>query len=444
MERTPAAIEPRVPTRVPQHGGGLGTIIDVLVTTIRQERFDQLRCRFESVAATALGWRHVQLTSAAGGGGGDGTLVRERSGGVIPVPGAGAVVRYEDALGWGARADACADSTALASLAALTLELERRWSCGNRVARRPSSWELVGASAAMDAVRRRVSQVARTPFPVLVEGESGVGKEVVARLIHEQSRRSRGPFVAVNCAAIVDSLLEAELFGIEDRTATGVRGRRGKFELADAGTLFLDEIGDLSAAAQAKLLRVLQDFTIERVGGHGSVAVNVRVIAATNRSLARLVDQGRFRQDLFYRLNGVEISIPPLRDRLSDVPDLVRHVLARHPDYGVSDFDHESLAALSHYSWPGNVRELERVVERAIALAQGPVVGIEHLPAAVTQHFREAYAAPLEARLSLRRMAQEYVRLVLGKCDNNKREACRVLGISYHTLESYLKRRPFP
>ena len=183
---------------------------------------------------------------------------------------------------------------------------------------------------------------------MLVEGESGVGKEVVARLIHEHSRRARGPFVAVNCAAIVDTLLEAELFGIEDRTATGVRGRRGRFELADGGTLFLDEIGDLSPSAQAKLLRVLQDFTIERVGGHAAVPVNVRLVAATNRSLAELVRQGRFRADLFYRLNGVEIEIPPLRDRLDDVPELVEFVLARHREYGVVGLTREAMAALGH------------------------------------------------------------------------------------------------
>ena len=439
MERIPASIVPGAGRWASQEGRGLGTIVEGLVLAIRQERFDQLRCRFERAVAEALGWRCVQLTSV-GGPGGTHPVVREGSGGLIPIPGTLAALRYEGVIGWGGGAEDDDATATLASLAALTLELERVHGTTARVPRRPSSWQLVGSSQVMEQVRRRVGQVARTLFPVLVEGESGVGKEVVARLIHEQSRRARGPFVAVNCAAIVDSLLEAELFGIEDRTATGVRGRRGKFELADGGTLFLDEIGDLSQAAQAKLLRVLQDYTIERVGGQTSLPVNVRVIAATNRPLARLVEEGRFRADLFYRLNGVEIGIPPLRERLQDLPELVSHVLTRHREYGVTAFDPEALAALGQYAWPGNVRELERVVERAIALAPGAQVGLEHLPFAVTDRFSEVHAVPLRTNMALREMAAQYVRLVLAKCGNNKREACRVLDISYHTLESYLRR----
>src|SRR6187397_2330332 len=171
---------------------------------------------------------------------------------------------------------------------------------------------MIGQSQPIQELRARIGRVAGTHFTVLVEGESGVGKELVARAIHDASPRRNGPFVAVNCAALVDSLLEAELFGIEDRTATGVRGRRGKFELADHGTLFLDEIADLSLSAQAKLLRVLQDFHIERVGGTAWHKVDTRVIAATNRSLRSLVDAGRFREDLFYRISGVEVTVPPL------------------------------------------------------------------------------------------------------------------------------------
>jgi transcriptional regulator with PAS, ATPase and Fis domain len=439
MERIPVSMATSAGRRASPDGRGLGTIIEGLVATVRQERYDQLRCRFESAVADALGWRCVQLTSTGGGGAGH-PAVREGAGGLIPIPGTMAALRYEGTIGWGSGADDGVAAATLAGLAALTLELERVHAAGARVPRRPSSWHLVGSSQVMEQVRQRVGQVARTLFPVLVEGESGVGKEVVARLIHEQSRRARGPFVAVNCAAIVDSLLEAELFGIEDRTATGVRGRRGKFELADGGTLFLDEIGDLSHAAQAKLLRVLQDYVIERVGGHTSLSVNVRVIAATNRPLARLVEEGGFRADLFYRLNGVEIGIPPLRERLQDLPELVSHVLSRHREYGVTAFDPEALEALGHYGWPGNVRELERVVERAIALSPGELVRLEHLPYAVTERFREVHAVPLRTNMSLREMGAQYVRLVLAKCGNNKREACRVLDISYHTLESYIRR----
>src|SRR6187455_3381064 len=173
---------------------------------------------------------------------------------------------------------------------------------------------MVGQSQMMRDLRLRISRVATTHFTVLIEGESGAGKELVAREIHHVSPRREGPFVAINCAALVESLLEAELFGIEDRSATGVRGRRGKFELADHGTLFLDEVADLSPAAQAKLLRVLQDFSVERVGGQRPRAVDTRVIAATNRNLAGLVQAERFRADLFYRLSGVEIFVPPLRE----------------------------------------------------------------------------------------------------------------------------------
>src|SRR5687767_5234486 len=186
-------------------------------------------------------------------------------------------------------------------------------------------WMLIGDSLVMQELRSRVLRVARTNFTVLVEGESGDGKELIGREIHNLSPRCRGPFVAVNCAALVETLVEAELFGIEDRTATGVRGRRGKFELADRGTLFLDEVGDLSPASQAKLLRVLQDMTVERVGGASSQTVDTRIVAATNRSLHEMVVAGRFRSDLYYRLAGVEILVPPLRARREDIPMLIDH-----------------------------------------------------------------------------------------------------------------------
>ena len=189
---------------------------------------------------------------------------------------------------------------------------------------------LVGRSPAMLDLRARLDRIARTDFTVLIEGESGVGKELAARHIHSASARSRGPFIAVNCAAIVETLLEAELFGIEERTASGVRGRRGKFELAEDGTLFLDEVGDLSMAAQAKLLRVLQDLRVERVGASSSQRVNTRIVAATNRPLAAMVQRNLFRPDLYYRLSGVEVHIPPLRARREDVPLLAAHTLRKH------------------------------------------------------------------------------------------------------------------
>jgi transcriptional regulator with PAS, ATPase and Fis domain len=275
---------------------------------------------------------------------------------------------------------------------------------------------------------------------VLIEGESGVGKELVARQVHALSRRARGPFVAVNCAALVETLFEAELFGIEERTATGVRGRRGKFELADGGTLFLDEIADLSAASQAKLLRALQDMMIERVGGHLPQKVDVRVIAATNRSLHELVESGGFRPDLYYRLNCVEVHVPPLRERRSDIPELVRYFLTRHGegrDIGVA---HEALEALLDYRWPGNVRELERAVQRAVALAESDCIQLHDLPPKVTGGYREVLHPSLEAGDDMRTWQARYARLVLNRCSNNKREACRSLGVSYHTLQAYLRR----
>ena len=182
----------------------------------------------------------------------------------------------------------------------------------------------------MVRLRHEISRMARTDFVVLIEGESGSGKELVARLIHEESARRTGPFIGVNCAALVETLLEAELFGIEDRTATGVKGRRGKFELATDGTLFLDEISDLSPAAQAKLLRAIQELSVERVGGHATRSINARILVATNQSLRELVAQGRFRADLFYRLSGLEIQVPPLRARRDDIIALATHFVAKH------------------------------------------------------------------------------------------------------------------
>src|SRR4051812_36775129 len=182
----------------------------------------------------------------------------------------------------------------------------------------------------MRTVRDRIERVALTDFTVLIEGESGTGKELVARQVHEISQRRNGPFVALNCAALVDSLLEAELFGIEERTATGVRGRRGKFEHADGGTLFLDEVSDLSLSAQAKLLRTIQDLSVERVGGTGPHRVDIRVVAATNRTLASMVERGLFRPDLYYRLSGVDLRIPALRERRADIPVLAEHFLQGH------------------------------------------------------------------------------------------------------------------
>lgn len=301
---------------------------------------------------------------------------------------------------------------------------------------------LLGRSAAMRQLHERIARVARRTFSVLIEGESGVGKELVARQVHALSARRQGPFVAVNCAAIVESLLEAELFGIEERTATGVRGRRGKFEVADGGTLFLDEVSDLSAGAQAKLLRAIQDLTVERVGGHGSRHVDVRIVAATNRSLAGAVARGTFRQDLYYRLNAVEVCVPPLRARHEDIPLLAEAFLERYRDGRAYRLAAPAMDALLVHDWPGNVRELERALERAVTLAPSDVIQVDDLPDSVTGKYRQAMAVPVgEADDSMRAWGSRYARLVLERAGGNKREACRVLDISYHTLKAYLEYR---
>jgi transcriptional regulator with PAS, ATPase and Fis domain len=297
---------------------------------------------------------------------------------------------------------------------------------------------MVGESRAMDELRARVNRVARTSFTVLVEGESGAGKELVAREIHAQSPRHRGPFVAVNCAALVETLVEAELFGIEERTATGVRGRRGKFELADRGTLFLDEVADLSPTSQAKLLRVLQDMTVERIGGYTASKVDTRIVVATNRDLRGMVGHGLFRTDLYYRLSGVEIVVPPLRTRREDIPLLVRHFLAQHAQGAAITVDSNAAQALLAYDWPGNIRQLGRVLERAVALAPRPEITIADLPDEVRHVYEEVVGYNDGCNDTLRAWSSRYVSLVLARCKGNKRRACQILDISYHTLKSHL------
>ena len=334
---------------------------------------------------------------------------------------------------------------AASQVAGLLLELERasgRWPMASVRGRPDGAAPLIGSSHPIRAVRERIERVAGTDFTVLIEGESGTGKELVARQIHELSRRRKGPFVAVNCAAIVETLLEAELFGIEDRTATGVRGRRGKFEHAHDGTLFLDEVSDLSPAAQAKLLRAIQDLSVERVGGSTARRIDTRIVVATNRPLSELVEQHRFRLDLFYRLNGVDVQVPPLRHRRDDVLELARYFLERHRTFRPLSLSAAAADALLAYDWPGNVRELERVIERAVALAGGPCLELDDLPPAILGGYTDALLPAMRDRLSMRAWGSRYARLVLERCSNNKRMACRELGISYHTLQGYLRVRP--
>ena len=333
---------------------------------------------------------------------------------------------------------------ATASLASVLLEAERagRVQCRPESPSRDGAAPLVGSSLVMQGLRERVERVATTDFTALIEGESGTGKELVARQVHELSRRRNGPFVAINCAALVETLIEAELFGIEERTATGVRGRRGKFEHADGGTLFLDEVSELSMAAQAKLLRAIQDLMVERVGGHGSRRVDTRIVAATNRPLATLAERGLFRSDLYYRLSGVDVRVPALRQRKEDILELACYFLSRHGSRGRLGISAAAADALVTYDWPGNVRELERMIEGAIATCESGVIGLDDLPIALRGQYGEVLMPSVQANETMRTWGSRYARLILEKCDRNKRHTCEVLGISYHTLNAYLNYQP--
>jgi two-component system nitrogen regulation response regulator NtrX len=246
-----------------------------------------------------------------------------------------------------------------------------------------SRFEIVGASYAIRALTDRIEKVAGTPARVLISGENGTGKELVARAIHTQSPRAKKPLVEVNCAAIPGELIESELFGHMKGSFTGaVTDRAGKFEQADGGTLFLDEIGDMSTSAQAKVLRVLQDGVVTRIGGNKPVSVDVRVLAATNKNLEEEIAAGRFREDLFYRLNVVPLTVPPLRERREDIPLLIAHFVGQLSEReGVTPraFDQEAIDALTRMEWPGNVRELRNTVERLLILAAGPKVTIQDI-----------------------------------------------------------------
>jgi len=248
----------------------------------------------------------------------------------------------------------------------------------------PPRTRMIGNSAAMQTIVKMIDQVAGARASVLITGESGTGKELVARLLHEKSSRSVGPFVRLHCAALAESLLESELFGHEKGAFTGAVGRRkGRFEEADGGTLFLDEIGEISQNIQVKLLRFLQEREFERVGGNKTINVDVRIVAATNRELQEEVKKGHFREDLYYRLNVINIHSPPLRARRGDIPLLVQHFVAKYAAENAKKIEEvlpESLELLHDYDWPGNVRELENVIERAVVLAESGRIEGKHLP----------------------------------------------------------------
>jgi DNA-binding NtrC family response regulator len=301
-----------------------------------------------------------------------------------------------------------------------------------------------GKSPRMLDVYKLVARVAPTSATVLVVGESGTGKELVARAIHTHSTRAERPFVPVNCTALSESLLESELFGHARGAFTGaVAAKRGLFEMADGGTLFLDEIGDMGPKMQAQLLRTLQDGEVRPVGGAESIKVDVRLVCATNRDLEAEVKAGRFREDLYFRINVVTIKLPPLRERAEDIPILINHFLAklsRRERRAQANVSREALEVLRHYAWPGNVRELENAIERAVAVAKGGVVLPSDLPGEVHGGSSAAPASILDDRPPLAELERRYIQLVLGELGGNKKKAAEKLGIDRRTLYRALER----
>jgi two-component system response regulator HydG len=295
---------------------------------------------------------------------------------------------------------------------------------------------IVGASPAMQEVFDVVEQVAPTKASVLITGESGTGKELVAQAIHENSPRAAAPFVKLHCAALAETILESELFGHEKGSFTGAAGRReGRFQQADGGTLFLDEIGEISPAIQVKLLRFLQEKTFERVGGNETVKVDVRIIAATNRDLAAEVAAGRFREDLYYRLNVVNIEMPPLRARPSDLLPLATHFLQRFAKENgkrIDGFADDAVERIAGYRWPGNVRELENIIERAVILCEGPKLTAKHLPAGVGPTVRGAMRIPGSTMAEIERHA---ILTTLEACGGRTSQAAQMLDISVRKIQ---------
>ncbi len=306
---------------------------------------------------------------------------------------------------------------------------------------------IIGDSEGTQRVLQAIDKVARADTTVLILGESGVGKELVASAIHERSRRRGGPFVCVNCAALSESVIESELFGHEKGAFTGATERRvGRFELADGGTLFLDEVGEIPIHLQAKFLRALEDRRVERVGSGKSIAVDVRVVAATNRDLREMMDRGQMREDLYYRLAVIRIDVPPLRERSGDIEAIATSLgqrMAKQMGRRFRGFSPEAVGALRAYGWPGNVRELRNTVEHALVLGEGDLVGLGDLPehVAATPTMRAAAAAPSETgeARSLRDLEREGIVAALRAMGGNKQKAAGVLGIDRTTLYKKLK-----
>jgi DNA-binding NtrC family response regulator len=307
--------------------------------------------------------------------------------------------------------------------------------------------EITSASTAMERVKKMILRVANSSSTVLIRGESGVGKERIARAIHKASQRSNQIFQAVNCAAINENLMESELFGHEKGSFTGAHAqKKGLFEVADQGTLFLDEIAELNTAMQAKLLRVLQEKEITRVGSTRPIKVDVRVLTATNRDLDTMVQDGRFREDLFYRINVLSIDVPPLRERREDIPVLVNRFLVKHrptANRRIKGLTRRAMDAIMMYAWPGNVRQLESVIERAILLCEGEEIDLEDFPSELRQSQAERVTAtfklPSEG-VSMEEVERSLIQQALHRTGGNITQAAKLLGISFRTLQYRLEK----
>ncbi len=303
--------------------------------------------------------------------------------------------------------------------------------------------DIIGQSEVMRATVETARQVAPSTATVLLQGESGTGKEVFAHAIHRWSDRAQRPFISVSCAALPETLLEAELFGYEKGAFTGaVARRKGRFEAAHRGTLFLDEVGEMSPAIQVKLLRVLQEGVFERLGGHEPIEVDVRILAATNADLQRLVAEGRFREDLYYRLNVINLELPPLRQRSGDIVLLASYFLQvfnQKNGKQIGGFTKAALDVFARHAWPGNVRELENCIERAVVLCKGPLIDVDVLPATVVAGKKRQDAVTLPIGTTLQEAELKLIEATLASCGGDKEAAAAVLGIASRTIYRKLK-----
>ena len=314
---------------------------------------------------------------------------------------------------------------------------------------------IIGATSSMNKVFTIIDKVASQPSTVLITGESGTGKELIAKALHEQGNRRKEPFIKINCAAIPKDLMESELFGHEKGAFTGAdNSKPGRFELADGGTLFLDEIGEVPVDMQVKLLRALQESEFERVGGIKTISVDVRLVAATNRSLPDSIEEGSFRDDLYYRLNVVPIHLPPLRERLEDIPMLASHFVAKYNERlgkSITGISPAALTALQCYPWPGNIRELENLIERMILFADGDIIDEEDLPEDVIDKLGDAPIPPIHlpaaaeaglkeaVKATVSRIEKEYITQALEETHHNVTRAAKMLKISRKSLQNKMK-----